>query len=694
MLRTVAALSLALFACGGGHIARDAPVDAGVDSATPGAPGTVGRYEAEATTLVGGATIVGAADASDRAVGDLAGEASGRQAVTLASAGDGIRFTVRAELAGANAVVVRYSLPDAAGGGGAAAPLSLVTPSGTIALVASSRYTWLYGSVAAGTKLYNVPANAQANEGAAIPTHLYDELQLALPAALAEGAEVSLVLPAGSPAVTLDFVELEIVAPPLAQPADLLSITDPQCGAIAFDARGTGAVFDGADDASYASTFVAVPGVNPFGVATAETQEKDYYASAPSDVLQDESPGPTGLSMWDLADRNLASLQACLAVVTAADSGYTGLWIPPGRFYARGTLTVPSNVAIRGAGMWLSKLVAVDTAPPTTMTNPQTMVTGIASTSGDLRIFAPPAGADRVTLSDFAMFGNVTQRDHVDKISPVGVVGPFTNSTFERLWVEHYQQGIMMNGVADGDVIDGMRVRDVLADGIDLYGTASHSTISNSSSRGTGDDGFAIWSQGATTQSTGNRLTNAVAELQWDGNGYGIYGGTDVALDTIVARDSLTGAGLKVATEFVPTTLPADQAMTGATVSNAQLIRCGGDAFGKQYGAVLIGAEEENLEALSLDRITVVSPTYAAFDVRLLSSIGAVTSPGSVDALAITHAEVLGATSCASVSSNGSAAFDACACATAGGPATTCSIATQAPFTITANGCAESTCAF
>jgi hypothetical protein len=160
-----------------------------------------------------------------------------------------------------------------------------------------------------------------------------------------------------------------------------------------------------------------------------------------------------------------------------------------------------------------------------------------------------------------------------------------------------------------------------------------------------------------------------------------------------VATDSLTGAGLKIATEFVPTSLPADQTMTGVTVTNAQITRCGGDAFGKKYGAVLVGAEQEDLEGISIDHITVDAPTFLAFDVRFLTSVGAVDTPGSVDALSITHAEVLAAPICGAVSSNGTASLSACACAAAGGAASTCAVTTTAPFSITANACAETTCA-
>ncbi len=703
-----------MFACGrapaGAHDAGgDAAADAASDAATPNPAGTIGRYEAEDGVLVGGAAIVGAADHSDRAIGDVAGEASGRRAVTLAATGDGVAFVVRSGDGGANAVVVRYSIPDAPAGGGTTAPLELVAtgpdgaPLATATLTLTSRYAWVYGSVAAGTKLYNVPANAQTNDGAANPIHIYDEVQLLLAAPLPANTTITLTSPSAAVPITLDFLELEIVAPSLAQPAALLSITDPRCGAIALDTNHTGRVFDGGDDASYASVFVAVVGINPFnptnadGTQPAGTQEKDYYTSGPGDVLQDAlaTAASANLSMFDLADHNFQAMQACVAAVTTAGSGFTGIWIPPGRFYARGSLVVPSGLAIRGAGMWYAKLVAVDTAAPTAVTNPANGISGIASTSGDFRFVATPTGSSDVAISDLAMFGNETQRDHVDRASPIGVSGEFATSQLARLWVEHYSQGMVINAASTGDMLSELRVRDTFADGIDLFGETSNTSIASSHTRGTGDDGFAIWSQSATSASIGNSLTGSVSELSWFGDGYGIYGGANITLDSLVAIDSLTGAGIKLSTEFVPTTLPASFVMTGVSLSNATLVRCGGDAFGSETGALLIGPEDEAISGMSVDHVTIEDPTFAAIDVRVLSNVGKIVTPGTLD-VTIANTNVIGAAGCAAIAASisGSGSLDnACACAVAGGAASTCAVANASATTFTvASTCAETTC--
>ncbi|HYU85458.1 MAG TPA: discoidin domain-containing protein, partial [Kribbellaceae bacterium] len=68
-------------------------------------------YEAEDGTIGGGAAVVG----PNRTVGDLAGEASGRRAVTLNNTGAFVELTTKAAT---NTLVTRFSIPDAPGGGG------------------------------------------------------------------------------------------------------------------------------------------------------------------------------------------------------------------------------------------------------------------------------------------------------------------------------------------------------------------------------------------------------------------------------------------------------------------------------------------------------------------------------------------------------------------------------------------------
>jgi hypothetical protein len=678
---------------------RSRPVAAFLGSTWP-----VTVYEAESGRLTGTAAVAGASDESDRAVGDLGGEASHRQAVVLTDAGDGVSWAIQAPQAGANAVVVRFSIADAAAGGGASGTvdLSVHNALGKIrtqsVLKLNSRYAWIYGGVMDGTKLFNVPANAVTYGTADSPTHLYDEIQLKLNTPLQAGDIITLTKTAASATawIAIDFIELETVPAARAQPISFLSITDPQCGAIALDLRRTGSVFDGEDDSSYGSVFNSVLGNNPYNPASFAVIEKDYYSTDTADALKDTVPNAVtgGLSMFELADHNFHSLKTCVDLVSSSDGRYAGVWVPTGRFYARGLLQLPGGITILGAGMWYSKFTAVDTSPPVPVTDKG--LTGIAGTSGDLVFSSQAGGADHVTLSNLSIFGNVTQRDVVDAVIPMGIHGEFTHSIFDNIWVEHDFIGINTNLNSSAVKIINSRVRDTFADGIDFYGSTSDSIIRHSTARSTGDDGFAMWSQGSTDDAVSrhNRIVDSVAQLQWYGDGFAIYGGIGGSISRSSASDILNYPCLQMSTQFVPAGLPATASMS-AKASDLNLHRCGGNGFKQEFGALLIGTDLENVDGLTIDRINIDSPTYKGIDIRPFSSFPKVTATFSNTWLS--NVKIQGAPRCASVhaDSGGGAGFDnVCDCATVDSTPAVCSVTNSSPstFQVDPNTCSATSC--
>jgi hypothetical protein len=669
-----------------------------------GATWFVGAYEAERAALGGSAHIVGAADGSDRAIGDLGGEASGRRAVTLMNTGDSVSFTVLPASAGANAIVIRYSIPDAANGGGQSQVMDLTiagargAPRLNATLTLTSRYAWLYGGVEDGTQLYNVSANAnrfgRPGEPKG-PTHLYDEIQFKLKESLRSGDSVKLTKVENDLGpITIDFIELEAVPGPLPQPSGYLSITNPSCGAIPTDTHGTGEAFDGDDDSSYGSVFHAVIGINPFN-PSALTQEKDYYSTDPLlDTLLDARPNAIagGLSMWELADHNFQSLQKCIDLVGASGGAYRGVWIPAGRFYARGFLLLPDNLQIRGAGTWYSKFAAVDTMAPVPVTF--NGVTGIASESGDLVFASGANGSDSVALSDFSMFGNVTQRDSVDTRSPHAVTGTFTNSHFNALWIEHYVVGFTIRGNSSRDLVTNSRVRNTLADGFDLIGSPVGSLISNCHARSNGDDGFAIWSQSTdpTKLSTNNKVSDSLAQLQWIGGGFSIYGGAHNSIESNEAFDTLRNACVQVSTNFVPSGLPLSVTMS-ASAADMNLYRCGGNGFNQQFGALLVGVEFESLDGIVLRNINIYDPSYKGIDLRQIG--GAV--PGTFSNVTFNHVQVYAPPVCSAVGTftKGNAQFnDVCVCQGVNHVASVCNVANGSipTFQVIPNICSQLIC--
>jgi hypothetical protein len=155
-------------------------------------------YEAEDGVTGGGAAVVG----PNRTVGDLAGEASGRRAVTLNTTGAFVEFTTKAAT---NTLVTRFSIPDAPGGGGITSTLAVyVNGAFHKAIPLTSRYAWLYGAEAG-------PGNSPSAGG---PRHIYDEANIFLNSTVPAGSRIRLQKDAANTTTyAIDFVNTELVAP-------------------------------------------------------------------------------------------------------------------------------------------------------------------------------------------------------------------------------------------------------------------------------------------------------------------------------------------------------------------------------------------------------------------------------------------------------------------------------------------------
>jgi len=155
----------------------------------------------------------------------VASESSGRKCVVLSATGQYVEFAAQAA---ANAIVVRYSLPDTTNGSGMDSTLSLYT-NGAFAqeLPVTSKYSWLYGSY----PWVNVPS-------AGSPRNFYDEVRLN-GLSIKPGDLVRLEKGSNDTAeyYIIDLVDLENVAPPLNAPSNSLSV-------IAYGAGGAGLTDD------------------------------------------------------------------------------------------------------------------------------------------------------------------------------------------------------------------------------------------------------------------------------------------------------------------------------------------------------------------------------------------------------------------------------------------------------------------
>nr|WP_203836703.1 glycosyl hydrolase family 28-related protein [Actinoplanes humidus] len=194
---------------------------AGLDPALVAGRGAAVNFaeqEAENARFTG--TLIG----PDRSAYSLPAEASGRKAVQLA-AGQYVEFTLPAAT---NAITVRYSIPDAQGGGGITAPLTVTAGRDSRTMTLTSQYSYLYNQYPFSndpqtgllhpdwwiTECACVPAATSPAPEITKPfrpMHFYDEQRLLLGKTYRAGSTIRLT--ASSPTV-IDLLDSSLVSAP------------------------------------------------------------------------------------------------------------------------------------------------------------------------------------------------------------------------------------------------------------------------------------------------------------------------------------------------------------------------------------------------------------------------------------------------------------------------------------------------
>lgn len=213
------------------------------------------------------------------------------------------------------------------------------------------------------------------------------------------------------------------------------------------------------------------------------------------------------------------------AALKAASAANRPLYLPPGRYRIDGHLTV-DNVRMIGSGAW------------------STVLTG-----HNIGLFArqAPRGSSNVTLSDFAIEGDVDERDDHAPLSAIG--GAFNRTVISNLYLHHMKVGIWLDGPLHDLIIRGVRITDQTADGINLHVSARRVTIEQNFIRNSGDDGIALWSEKVTDRDIVIRHNTVIAPIL--ANGIAIYGGRDIEVSDNLIADTLTqGGGIHLGTRF------------------------------------------------------------------------------------------------------------------------------------------------
>lgn len=162
---------------------------------TSGASLPFTQYSAAAAKTTG--TRIGPSDN----FGQLAAEAVGRRAVTLSRPGQYVEFRLTRP---ANALDLRYSIPDTADGTGQTSPLAVYVNGFKIrTLTLTSHYSWLYGFY----PFSNDPADGQRQ-------HFYDDVRTNFFLPLPRGTRVRFQLPRGAVATTIDVADFSLVGLP------------------------------------------------------------------------------------------------------------------------------------------------------------------------------------------------------------------------------------------------------------------------------------------------------------------------------------------------------------------------------------------------------------------------------------------------------------------------------------------------
>jgi len=199
-------------------------------------------YEAEAMKTNG--TVLGPKYTPHR----IETESSRQQCVKLHEKEHYVEFTAQSA---ANAIVVRYSLPDAVEGGGVTSLLTLYQNGKRIQqLPVTSKYSWLYG---------NYPFTNDPLDGK--PRNFYDEIRLK-GLAIKKGDVLRLKKEDINTTdyCIIDLIDLENIAPPLDAPENSLSITNPRySGGDIESANYTSALRKCIDDAVKEKKSVWVP---------------------------------------------------------------------------------------------------------------------------------------------------------------------------------------------------------------------------------------------------------------------------------------------------------------------------------------------------------------------------------------------------------------------------------------------------
>lgn len=290
------------------------------------------------------------------------------------------------------------------------------------------------------------------------------------------------------------------------------------------------------------------------------------------------------------------------------------VWVPPGTYMLTGFIQNLNNVTIQGAGMWFTNFIG----------NP-----AVYNTTPSDRVGFMGAG-NNIHLNDFSITGDLDYRN--DSEANDGIGGSFgTGSSISDLWIEHTKVGMWLTN-SDGLTITNCRIRDTIADGINLAVGMLDTTVSNCTTRGTGDDCFAIWPATYTSQTYTpgfNLITNCTGLLPYLANGGAIYGGNSNSIQNCLFQDICDGSGVLISSTFA---VGANTFSGTTTVENSEINRAGGSST---LAGVQFAASMNPISGIALSGLSIMNSPYSGLGVTGPDSLAATANNLSIQTVGL-----------------------------------------------------------
>ncbi len=266
--------------------------------------------------------------------------------------------------------------------------------------------------------------------------------------------------------------------------------------------------------------------------------------------------------------------------LTASVNQGKGVWFPEGSFDFGDELLDLESAVIRGAGMWHTTL-------------------------NGAKFFGH---GGKVEVYDLLIDGGINVRDDEAVTNAFhGAFGP--GSVIQHVWIEHTKAGLWLTQTAgetartNGLYMMGLRIRNLMADGINFAVGTGNSMMEQSDIRYPGDDGIAMWSftdpklgdvNGAErTPSVNNTARFNTVSLPWLADNIVVFGGRDNKIQDNLVKETVTnGAGIAVSTRF-----NAEPFEGTTVVERNTLIRTGSydSGYSVSLGALWVFAGESNM---------------------------------------------------------------------------------------------------